>query len=101
VPTAYLLTVVALSSLAAYGVARRWLALTARGLKGAFGEALESLGLVVLFYLGNMVLGVAFALLARAAGHFVSLYLLSDPTLTLASLLQALVLRHWREKEGG
>ena len=95
----YILTVVALSSLVAYGVARRWLRLPARGLKRAVGEALESLGFVVLFYLGNLVLGAAFALIARAAGYFVSLYLLSDPTLTLVSLLQALIFRHWREKE--
>jgi len=98
-PSLYILTLVALSSLVAYGTARRVLRLPAGGLKRALGEALESLGFVVLFYLGNLVLGVTLGLIARAGGYFMSLYLLFDPALTLISLLQALVFRHWREKE--
>jgi hypothetical protein len=98
-PSLFILTLVALSSLVAYGTARRVLRLPASGLRRAVGEALESLGFVVLFYFGNLILGVTLALVARAAGYFMSLYLLYDPTLTLVSLLQALIFRHWREKE--
>ena len=98
-PTFHILTLVALTSLAAYGLARRVLRLPTRGLKRAVGEALESVGMIVLFYLGNLALGLTLALIARAAGRFVSLYVFSDPTLALLSLLQALVFRHWHDKE--
>jgi hypothetical protein len=68
-------------------------------LAGAMRDVLESLGLGVLFLLVNLVVGAAIVLGVRSlSGHFVSIYLLSDMTLPILSLLQALVFQRWRER---
>ncbi len=98
-PALFILSLVALTSLAAYGAGRRTLRLSPRALRRAAGEALESVGMLLLFYLANVVLGTVLVLIARAAGYFVSLYLLVDPTLVVLSFLQALFFQRWRERE--
>lgn len=68
-------------------------------LPGAMRDVLESLGLGVLFLLANLAVGAAVVLGVRAlTGHFVSIYLISDMTLPILSLVQALVFQRWRER---
>jgi hypothetical protein len=62
-------------------------------------DVLESLGLGVLFLLANLAVGAALILGVRSlTGHFVSIYLISDMTLPILSLVQALVFQRWRER---
>ncbi|HEV8254698.1 MAG TPA: hypothetical protein VGQ78_08085 [Vicinamibacteria bacterium] len=91
-----LVAVVAVSSALALLLGRRLLRLPLRGLRFAWGRALECVGLAVVFYGLNVGLGLAGALIARAAGSDVSLYTSGDASLAVFSLLQALVLEWWR-----
>jgi hypothetical protein len=68
-----------------------------RGLGRAGGIALETLGATVLLFAINLALGAAAVLLARRFTPFyASLYLMSDVSLLILSLLQALMLQAWR-----
>jgi hypothetical protein len=99
VSTLFILGLVALTTLAAYAVGRRALRLSPSHLARAAGEALESVGLLILFYLANLAAGAMLGLAARAAGYFVSLYLLTDPAVLALSFLQAMVFQRWRDEE--
>jgi hypothetical protein len=62
-------------------------------------DVLDSLGLAVLFLLGNLAVGTAAILCLRAlTGDFVSIYVVGDITLPILSLVQALIFRHWRAR---
>jgi hypothetical protein len=62
-------------------------------------EALEYLGLAVVFLVGNLVVGVALILGLRTfSGQFISVYWLNDISLAVLSLLQALVFQCWRRE---
>jgi hypothetical protein len=94
-PGPYVLVVVSLSSLGAWLWFRRrgW---GRAGLRAAAAFVLECLGLGVLFYAGNLMLGLGLALASRAAGGpFVSSYWSADVTLPALSCAQALLLRAW------
>ena len=62
----------------------------------ALGEAMECVGIFVVFLAANVSLGVAVVLLVRTlTSTFVSLYVISDMALILASAFQAFVFRLW------
>jgi hypothetical protein len=90
--------VVALASALLYATGRRRLGLDRRHLRGALAHALEAVGLAVIFLIVDLAVSVALALLVRAAGGFVSLYLAVDGTLVVLALLQALVFQRWWER---
>ena len=88
--------IIALTSLAAYFVGTRGFGLRRDRLRPATIEALECLGLVVVFLVGNLAAGVALILGLRAlTGRFISMYWLNDISVLALSLVQALVLQSW------
>jgi hypothetical protein len=93
-----ILVVAALTSAAAciFGIAR--LQFSRSRLWLAFGKTCECLGLTVVFCVLNLAVAM-FAILAMRSlsGRFVSLYLASDTTFVMLSLLQALTFQAWRE----
>ena len=92
-----LIGIVALTSLGACIVATQRLGLRRHTLPAAIGEALECLGLAVIFLAGNLAVGVALVFGLRIlTGRFISVYGLNDITLVMLSLLQALILQSWR-----
>lgn len=93
---AYLLAVVTATSLLAYLVGRRWGGLVPGTLSAAALRVLEWAGLAAGFYLLNVAVGLAAALLLRALGAFVSPYVTTDATLAVLSALQAVAYQWWR-----
>ncbi len=94
----WLLSLVALTSLAAYVVGRRLFGLPAAGLGVALRRALQLAGAALIFWVVNLVLGAALSLLVRGLGPaFVSVYINTDATLAVFSLLEALVFECWRQ----
>jgi len=98
-PSLTLVVIVLLTSVGAFVVATRGVGLRGAALPGAVMRALDCLGLAVLFLLGNLGLGLVLVLGLRAiTGQFLSVYVLSDATLAVLSLLQALVLHCWQAR---
>ena len=92
----FIIGILALTSLVAYFVGTRALGLGRDRLTQATLEALECLGLAVVFLVGNLAAGVALTLGLRAlTGHFITIYWLNDISVPALSLLQALVLQSW------
>jgi hypothetical protein len=94
--TAFILGVVALSSAAAMLFVR---GRPHRRLGSAIGKTLETVGIAAVFLFLNVGLGFGLALVARAVGGGVSLYVNDDVAIVVLSLLQALVVQWWREPE--
>lgn len=89
----------ALTSLGAYLIGTRGLSLRRGELAAAILEMLESLGLTVIFLLGNLAAGSALILGLRAlTGQFISVYWLNDISLLVLSVLQALAFHFWRRQ---
>ena len=94
-----LVVVVVLTSVAAYLAATRRMGLRRAEVRGAVMQALDCLGLVVLFLLGNLILGLVLILGIRVVtGHFVSMYMLNDATLAIISLVQAVIFHCWKDR---
>ena len=94
---AFVLSLAALTSCAAFLAGRRWGGLARAGLRAALGRTLECAGLVVLFYGFNVAVGFALAVLApRLTGVFVSVYVNTDQTLLVFAALQAVTYQWWR-----
>ena len=94
-----LVLIVSLTSLGGYLAATRFAGQRRADLPGAVMETLECLGLVVVFFLANFVVGTALVLGLRAVtGRFISVYIVNDATLAILSLLQALVFHRWRAR---
>jgi hypothetical protein len=99
--TLILLGLVAVTSVAAYVVGVRRLALRKAALGPAAARALECLGLTLAFLAGNLLLGFALILVTRTALRaFVSFYLLDDAVLVILSAVQALVFAWWQTTSG-
>src|SRR5262245_53339425 len=99
---AFILALIATTSVVAYVVGRWRLGLSPGRLRPAAARLLECLGLAVLFLIGNQALGVAAILAARAlTAGFVSLYLVDDTSVAVLSLLQALLFVWWRHTPAG
>jgi hypothetical protein len=93
--------VIGLTSAGAYLAGTRCCGLRASELPKAMRDALESLGLAVVFLLGNLAVGTIAILGLRAfTGYFVSIYVVSDVTLPILSLIQALIFQRWRGRSG-
>ena len=94
----FILVVAVLTSVGAYvfGIAR--LRFPRSGLRVALGRACECLGLTLVFCVLNLAVAViAIVAMRSLSGRFVSLYIASDTTLVMLSLLQALTFQAWRE----
>ena len=62
----------------------------------AVAQAIAVIGAGVAFFVTNALLGVLAILVLRAStGHFISVYVLNDVSLLLASMFQALIFRAW------
>ena len=92
-----LVVVVVGSSAAWYLLGRRLLGLPASAIPPALSRLLEWIGLCVVFYAGNVALGMTLTLVLRQTGAFVSMYGNADVTLLLLAALQAFVVRAWMD----
>jgi len=92
------LVLVALTSLGAILLEVRRQARPFVSLRAAAARALEATGLTLVFFLANVATGALLTVAARALKvTFISIYLSTDVTLLVLSLLQALVYQRWRE----
>ena len=95
--SAYLLALVALTSVCAWALARRRGRLDGAALPAAGVRLLECAGLVALFYAVNVAVGfVAVIVLGKLTGSFFSTYLNTDSTLVVLSAAQAVTFQWWR-----
>ena len=94
----FILLPLALTSVAMAALEARRQPRAAASLRAAAVKAAEAVGLTVLFFLANVATGALISVLARTLGlGFISIYLNTDITLLVVSLLQALVYQRWRE----
>lgn len=92
-----ILIMAGLTSVGTYILGVKGLRLSGYGLLLALGKACECVGLTLVFFLLNLMVGIVVILIARLfMGRFVSLYSASDATLLVLSLLQALTFQAWR-----
>lgn len=98
----YLLLLFAVTSTALYLAATRGLGARRGALRPALARLLECVGLAIVLAALNLAVGFLLVLaLRRLTGSFVSLYLNTDGTLLVLSLLQAVLLQWWlRDTEG-
>jgi len=76
----------------------RWQGRSAAGLRRAAGRTLDGIGLGLVFYAANLAIGWMVVIALRVStGGFVTLYVLSDTTILMLSVLQGLVVRWWCE----
>lgn len=81
---------------AAYTIGRRALHLRPSALRAALRSAFEWIGLTVVFTAANLFVGLAAALVLRAAQvAFVSLYGIADISVAVLSGLQAAAVQAW------
>ena len=94
----FILIIAGLTSAGIFVLGITRLRLSKSGLWLAVGKTCECVGLTLVFLLLNLAVGV-FAILAgrSLSGRFVSLYIVSDITLLMLALLQALTFQAWRE----
>jgi hypothetical protein len=94
----FILSVVGLTSMGMLILGVKGLRLSRSGLWLALGQACECVGLTLVLLALNVAVGMIAILAARLlSGRFVSLYIVSDTTLLMLSLLQALTFQAWRE----
>jgi hypothetical protein len=94
----FVLIPLALTSLAVAALEWRRQARPGASLRAAARAAMETVGLTVLFFVGNVAAGALLTAAARTLDvGFISIYLSTDITLLFVSLLQALVFQRWRE----
>ncbi len=93
----FLLLLVGTTSAAALLIGTRGLRLPRARLAAGFRSALELLGVSVLFFVVNLVLGITVILAVRAfTRQFLSAYLLNDLGLMVLSVVQGIVFECWR-----
>jgi hypothetical protein len=94
----FILIIAGLTSAGIFVLGVTRLRLSRSGLWLAVGKTCECVGLTLVFLLLNLAVGV-FAILAgrSLSGRFVSLYIVSDTTLLILALLQALTFQAWRD----
>jgi hypothetical protein len=93
---AYILLVVGGTSLGIVIFGSKCLGFTRAQLWLGMSKACEVVGLTLVFFVLNLGLGMLPILLARSLmGRFISIYVLSDSSLLILSLLQALVFQGW------
>jgi hypothetical protein len=95
---AIVLILTGVTSAAALWIGTQWLRLRPGELVPAVGKMLECLGMMLVFFLANAVVGLVVIIGGRSlTGAFVSTYAMSDVTLLGISFLQGLVFYCWRE----
>ena len=93
------IVVLGLTSAGAYVACAR--VLRRAELSRAAMDVMETLGLAVVFLVGNLAVGTGAILVFRAlTGYFISIYVVSDAVLAVCSLIQALLFQRWRERSG-
>jgi hypothetical protein len=94
----FILVITGLTSGGMFILGVRALRLSRAGLWLVLGKVCESIGLTLVLFLLNLAVGM-FAILAwrSLTGRFVSIYIASDTTVLILSLLQALAFHAWRE----
>jgi hypothetical protein len=86
-----------LTSVGAYWIGRRLLGLPASSLRPALARALQLVGVSVVFFLANLVVGLVVVGAVRGlTPWFLSVYFLSDVGLPILSVLQGLLFECWR-----
>jgi hypothetical protein len=96
VESLFLLAVGAVTSIAAFGACVRLLGWSRSDLRWSAGRVFETAGLILLFYMLNVAVGLGLALLVRNTGvTFVSLYVNADLSLFAFAVLQGLVFEFW------
>ncbi len=94
----FVLLLAGLTSLAAGAWAWRRHDHPAQALRAAAARGLETIGLAVVFFTANVATGALVTVAARALDlKFISIYLSTDVTLLVLSLLQALLYQAWRD----
>ena len=94
----FVLIVAGLTSAGACVLGITALGFSKSGLWLALGKACECVGLILLFSTLNLAMAMCAILAIRSlSGHFISLYVASDTTFLMLSLLQALIFQAWRE----
>ncbi|MFQ5847106.1 MAG: hypothetical protein ACE5IQ_05450 [Candidatus Methylomirabilales bacterium] len=92
----FVLVLVGVTSVGAYVIGVRGLRLSGGEIRRAVGKVLEGLGMALAFFGVNLAAGVFVILTARVLTRgFVSLYLASDETLLVLSLIQGLTFQWW------
>lgn len=76
-------------------VGTRVLGLRCRDAGRAAARVLEAIGVAVVFFVANLVAGIAFVIGLRLAGVYVSVYAMDDLVLALVSAGQAFVFHAW------
>ena len=90
-----LLVLVIITSVGIYIFGTRWMGLQS-SVRTSLAHTAETVGIAVVFFIGNATVLVVGALTMRALGVFVSLYLATDLTLVILSSIQAVVFQFWR-----
>ncbi|MGH8065894.1 MAG: hypothetical protein ACRERE_11825 [Candidatus Entotheonellia bacterium] len=94
----FILIIAGLTSVGIFVLGVTRLRLSKSGLWLAVGKTCECVGLTLVFLLLNLAVGGLAILAGRSlSGRFVSLYLVSDITLLMLALLQALTFQAWRD----
>jgi hypothetical protein len=94
----FVLTLSVATSIGTYVVGAFALGLSAHGLATALRKTLESVGLMVVFFVVNVALGISIVLATRPIRlEFSAVYIVDDVTLLVLSSLQGLVFQWWRE----
>jgi hypothetical protein len=89
---------VGVTSVGAYLVGAKGLGLPQKCIHKAVRRMLDCLGITLIFLGVNLGAVVIVILAARAlTGEFLSLYLATDETLLVLSLIQALIFQGWRD----
>jgi hypothetical protein len=95
---AFVLMVVGATSVGAYLLGGKGCGLPAHKLWRAVAKACEYVGLMVVFAVVNVAVGMLAVFGVRwLTGQFVSLYVASDMTLVILSVPQALIFQAWRD----
>ena len=99
---ATVLILAGITSTAALWIGTQGLRLRPDDLAPAVGKMLECLGMMLVFFMANAVLGLVAIIGGRSlTGTFVSTYAMSDVTLLAISFFQGLLFYCWREAKAG
>lgn len=94
----FLVLLVGLTSLGAYGVGTWTLGLSAGQLRPSVLRLLQLTGMMLVFVVINLTIGLVAILTVRMVTHvFLSVYLLEDVFLLCFSALQGILFECWRE----
>ena len=97
----FMLALTALTSVAAYLLGARRLGLEPARLGAAVGKMLETVGVVLMFLVANLLVAVVLVVALRVVTDtFVSVYVTDDTVWLGLALLQGLVFQWWRAVSG-